>query len=197
MKSGIASQTRSYRQGARAQAAAETHRRIVRAFLGHMQQRWFDEIRLEDVARDAEVTVQTVIRRFGNKEGLIEAATYQLSDEIQARRLHNPSEPRAALKSLVDDYELTGDLAIRILAQEPRHPALSKLLNFGRARHRAWVCEVFAPLIGKLPPPDRDRRVSALVAVTDVYTWKLLRRDLGHSPAETVEIMHDLASKFL
>ena len=33
----------------------------------------YDRIRLEDVAADAEVTVQTVIRRFGSKHGLLAA----------------------------------------------------------------------------------------------------------------------------
>ena len=67
------SETRTYRQTARAKAAEETGIRIVEAFMARMEDCWFEEIRLEDVASDAGVTVQTVIRRFGGKDGLLEA----------------------------------------------------------------------------------------------------------------------------
>ena len=54
----------------------------------------------------------------------------------------------------------------------------------GRAVHRRWVREVFGPL---LPPagPDRDEVLDLLVVATDVYTWKLLRRDRGLSAPRT------------
>ena len=35
-------------------------------------------------------------------------------------------------------------------------------------------------------------RLAALYAVTDVGTWKLLRRDLGHSRAETTAVLQSL-----
>jgi hypothetical protein len=37
----------------------------------------------------------------------------------------------------------------------------------------------------KLRPKDRESAVDALVIVTDVYTWKLLRRDLKRSVKAT------------
>ena len=36
---------------------------------------------------------------------------------------------------------------------------------------------------------DRERLLHALHAATDVYTWKLLRRDIGLSRAETAATM--------
>ena len=41
-------------------------------------------------------------------------------------------------------------------------------------------------------PAARKRAVHALHAATDVYTWKLLRRDLGLSRTETEKTMADL-----
>jgi AcrR family transcriptional regulator len=190
-------QPREYRQGARAEAAAETHRRIIGAFLEHARERWFDEITLDDVARDAEVTVQTVIRRFRNKQGLLEAAAHQLGSEILARRVSAPGDVRAAVEALVNDYEITGDLVFRLLAQEARQPALTTLLSYGRGKHRAWVAEVFAHWLAPLQPRQREVTLSALVAAFDVYVWKLLRRDLGHSVADVATIMHDLATGLL
>jgi hypothetical protein len=38
----------------------------------------------------------------------------------------------------------------------------------------------------------RQRRLAQLVAVTDVYTWKLLRRDKGLSRDQTVLAVREL-----
>jgi AcrR family transcriptional regulator len=185
--------SRAYRQSARADAAAATHRRIVNAFIGFMQERWLDEITLEEVARAAEVTAQTVIRRFGGKAGLIEAASLQLGEEIRLQRAVRPGSVERAVAVLMGDYERTGDLLIRLLAEEPRHPMLTPLLDGGRAGHRAWVAEVMAPWLDPLPPEVRERRLSALVVATDVYAWKLLRHDMRLEPSATAAILCDLA----
>jgi hypothetical protein len=46
----------------------------------------------------------------------------------------------------------------------------------------------------QLPPTGAHRRraLAALYAVTDVGTWKLLRRDLGHSERETAAVLRGL-----
>jgi AcrR family transcriptional regulator len=146
------------------------------------------------VAQDADVTVQTVVRRFGGKDGLIAAAAELLGQEIAARRDVPPGAVEQALTALVADYELTGDLIIRLLAQEPRHPALRAPLDRGRAGHRAWLAAVFAPRLAGLAPQARKRRLDALVVATDVYAWKLLRRDMGHGPAEVAAVTRGLVA---
>src|SRR5215207_7199490 len=82
----IAVPKRVYRQSARALAAEATGERILDAFDSQFRKRWFDEIRLEGVAREAGVTIQTVIRRFGAKEGLLDAMHQRLGGEIRQRR---------------------------------------------------------------------------------------------------------------
>src|SRR5689334_18048726 len=104
---------RPYRQSARAQAAQETAERIVDAFALRRRDSWFDEIRLEDVARDAGVTVQTVIRRFGGKEGLLDAAKMQIGQEIMRTRVVPRGDAAAVARALVDDYEVSGDVVMR------------------------------------------------------------------------------------
>jgi hypothetical protein len=54
------------------------------------------------------------------------------------------------------------------------------------------VERTFAPLFEGVHGPARKRRVAALVALTDVYTWKLLRRDLGLSRSETERTLAEL-----
>lgn len=71
---------RPYRMRARVEAAAETGRRILRAAIGLGPEILSDQATLDDVAERAGVTVQTVLRRFGSKEGLIVAT----GEEVQA-----------------------------------------------------------------------------------------------------------------
>lgn len=186
--------TRAYRLGARAESAAATHRAIGNAFIRFLRDRWFDEITLQDVAQAAGVTVQTVIRRYGGKQGLLEAATDWLAEDIGARRASPPDDIPAALDALMRDYEEIGDFLIRLLAQEERHPALKVLLDFGRGGHREWVALTFRRVLQSLPSAARKKRLALLVVATDVYTWKLLRRDQGFSPAVVKKLMLELAA---
>ena len=61
---------------------------------------------------------------------------------------------------------------------------MAAALAVGRAGHRGWLEEVFAPAL-PTTASSRGRVVDALYAATDVGTWKLLRRDLGLSRART------------
>jgi AcrR family transcriptional regulator len=176
---------RPYNQRARAQAAAATAQRILEAFLERLMKQWFDEITLDDVAEDAGVTVQTVVRRFGGKEGLLSSAVKTLGAQITARRAAPTGELERLVENLIKDYEETGDPVIRLLALEPRHPALKEVLDFGRSGHRRWVASGFADALGAMDVATRQKALDALVIATDVYTWKLLRRDMARSVSTT------------
>src|SRR6185312_2412155 len=142
--------TRRYTLDARARSAEDTARRIVEAFLARLMDQWYDEITLDRVAEDAGVTVQTVVRRFGGKEGLLAKSVGTLSAQINARRATPPGDIRGAVRNLVADYERTGDAVMRLQALEPRHPAIKETLDFGRGEHRRWVSEAFAGELGTL-----------------------------------------------
>jgi AcrR family transcriptional regulator len=188
---------RTYRQAARAQAAEATAERILEAFVRRLRETWFDEIRLEDVANDAGVTVQTVIRRFGGKDGLLDATSMHVSAEVQRRRAVAPGDVASAVTTLLEDYEAAGDLFMRMLAQEDRYLPVKRLTDHGRAYHRAWVRGVFSPWLEVLPPLEAEARLDALVVVTDVYVWKLLRRDMGRTVAELRSLMEHMIAAAL
>jgi len=173
--------TRPYAQRARAQAAEATGRRIVEAFLARLLAQWFDEITLDRVAADAGVTVQTVVRRFGGKEALLATAVDTLAVRILAQRGAPPGDLERLVDNLLGDYEQTGDAVIRLLALEPRHPVLKPFLDRGRTQHRQWAARAFADRLDQLPAASRQRALDQLVIITDVYTWKLLRRDMARS----------------
>jgi AcrR family transcriptional regulator len=181
---------RRYRQTARAASAEGLRRKIVLAFHDLLLARWIDEITLDEVAASASTTRQSVIRLFGGKEGLIEAVIELLKAQAAPRILLPLSVSRqAALEALVEHYETVGDMIYRLLAQEERHPALRPQLDFGRRAHRAWIAERFAPALASLDAGARERQITRLVVATDLYAWKLLRRDFGHSPDEVVDLI--------
>jgi AcrR family transcriptional regulator len=180
-------QKRPYRMRARAEAAAETGRRILEAVIELHRERFWDQVTLEDIAERAGVTVRTVIRRFGSKERLIEAAAEEGTRQVTHQRYQAPiGDIEGAVKNLVDHYdEGWGDTALRLLAQEERVAAFRSITDAGRAFHYEWVERTFAPLLAKRTGEERRRLLAELIAICDVYFWKLLRRDLGLSREQT------------
>jgi AcrR family transcriptional regulator len=188
----IDSPRRTYRQTARALAAEATAERILDAFQTQMGERWFDEIRLEDIARAAEVTVQTVIRRFGTKEGLLDALQQRIAVIVSERRDVPEGAVDAAVISLIEDYEEHGDIVLRMLAQEDRFPACRAVTDIGRREHRKWMAKAFAPWLLRLPSDERQQAEDALVIAGDLYVWKLARRDMRRSVFECRAIMETM-----
>lgn len=177
---------RGYRMGARAEAAAETGRRILEAVIGLHEERYHDQISLEDVAGRADVTIQTVLRRFGSKERLIDAASEEVRGRVLSQRDEAPvGDVAGAVGNLVDHYEEWGESVLRLLAQEERVPAFRRATDAGRLMHRDWVERTFAPLLAEREGEARERLLAQLVAVCDVYVWKILSRDLGLSRGQT------------
>ena len=192
----MAASKRPYRQTARAAAAESLRQRVVRAFNDLLLSRWIDEITLDEVAACAETTRQTVIRLFGGKDGLLEAVI----DLVRAEAVPRTSMPadvsaRAAVGALIAHYEAVGDMVVRFLAQEERHSALRPLLAQGRREHRAWVAEKFASTQRDLSELEGERQITRLIVATDIYTWKLLRRDFGKSQDEVLHLMVGIINK--
>ncbi len=191
------SPARPYRQAARAEAAEATARRILAAFSDCMRSQWFDEITLDEVASRAGVTVRTVIRRYHGKEGLLKGFVDDFVHSANITRETPPGDIDAAVGRIAALYEDWGDSVIRNLAEEPRHPALKPLLDLGRSEHRAITAQAYAPWLERLAEPDRRRVLDALVVATDVYTWKLMRRDMGRSREETMILLRRLVDAVL
>ena len=180
------SHKRPYRMRARAEAAAETGQRILEAVIELHRERFWDQVSLEDIAERAGVTVQTVIRRFGSKERLIKAAAEEGTRQVIRQRDQAPvGDVEGAVENLVDHYEEWADSALRLLAQEERVAAFRSITDAARAFHYEWVERTFAPLLAKRTGTARRRLLAELVAICDVYFWKLLRRDLGLSREQT------------
>jgi AcrR family transcriptional regulator len=178
---------RPYRMRARAASAAATRQRLLDAALELFGEKFLDEITLEEVAERAGVSVQTLLRHFGSRDRLFEDVTAQVRDRVEAQRGTAPvGDLAAAVRTLVDHYEDWGErVTLRLLAQEGRDPLISDMTATARALHRDWVERVFETTLARRSGAERRRLLAQLVAVCDVYFWKVLRKDMGLSRRET------------
>ncbi len=184
---------RPYRMGARAEATAATGERILDAAEAAFYEQPGEEVTLAAVAERAGVTVQTVLRRFGNRQALFGATLARAIARVSLQRGSAPvGDVEGAVGVLVDHYEELGDRVLRVLGEEERNRALRALTDVGRAYHREWCGHVFAPTLSELEGAELERRTAQLVTVTDVYAWKLLRRDQGLSREQTELAMREL-----
>jgi AcrR family transcriptional regulator len=185
--------SRPYRMDARAAAAEATRERILDIAYGQFMERWYDEVTLRDTAKEAGVALQTVVNHFGTKENLFSAVTERFSASIaETRGGVLPDDIAGAAAALVADYEQTGDTNLRMLALEERVPAVAEGLASGRRSHREWVERIFPTALSNLRGAHRRRCLAELLTITDVLTWKMLRRDHGLSRAQTVDAIRDL-----
>jgi AcrR family transcriptional regulator len=187
---------RSYRMGARAEAADATVRRVLDVALRLFTDYPYDEVSLERVAEESGVTKRTVLRRFGSKEALFGEAMTAARDEMIAHRQEAPvGDVAGAVANVVGQYERWGKNRLRLLEQEDRIPLIAEWVQGGREWHWGWVERVYAPQLKGLRGAERKRRHAALVALTDVYTWRLLRLDQGLSRADTERTLVDLITR--
>ena len=123
----------------------------------------------------------------------MEAAFLEVGRQIESARRQTPAgDIDAALAALLAQYEVEGDLNARVVAEEHEIPILHRLLQYARKSHRQWLTMVFGPALAHLPAAQRQQRITALYAATEVQLWKVLRRDLHQSAQQTAAIFHQL-----
>ena len=147
---------------------------------------------LAAIARTAGVSHQTVLNHFGSKEGVAAAVADELAKTIEdLRTAVEPGDVAGAVWAVVEQYEHSGDSNVRWAMAADKLDALAPRVEEARRYHQEWLQRTFAD---ELPtdPAARRRAVGALHAATDVYTWKLLRRDLRLSRSDTEQTMADL-----
>jgi AcrR family transcriptional regulator len=179
---------RTYVMTARAAKAEATKARIRLSAMQLYWERPIEDFTLEEVAERAGTTVRTILRAFASKDELVYAALDDMAAGGVFLKPTPPGDVCAAVAAIFDIYETIGDFVIQRLNDERRRPALKPLLDQGRENHRDGVKSVFAPQLNALHGAARIQLLNALVVATDVYVWKLLRRDmaLGRSGAEAI-----------
>lgn len=180
--------------GTRARSTEATRERIALAASELFTEHRFEDVTLAAIAEAAGVSHQTVLNHFQSKEGVVAGVVEVLREERLAARRAEPGDVEGAVHALVGDYEHMGDANVRWATSGL--DALVEPLDSARAYHQEWLAGLFGDL---LPARGvaRRRALNALHAATDVYTWKLLRRDLRLSRAETEKTMADLVAGIL
>ncbi|MCU1571291.1 MAG: regulatory protein TetR [Naasia sp.] len=193
--------TRPYTMTARADSAAETAGRIVRALIELVTERVSLEVTLDEVAGRAGVSVQTVLRHFGSRDALLERAMAVGAAEVAEERSFPAGNLEDALGVLLQHYERRGDFVLGMLAHEQRDERIRRVMAPGRVYHRDWVADLFGPALRTRADADTgfdaDETIDLLVVATDVYAWKLLRRDRGLSVGDVHRRMLRLTTAIL
>jgi AcrR family transcriptional regulator len=175
----MTTRTRPYKQTRRADATERTREAILDAARELFRADPGLDPSLEALAARAGVSTRTVIRQFGSKEGLLEAAIEAGVEAARTTRHAEPGDVDGAVRAIVAHYEGMGDDVVRWLALADRQPFVRRVVESGTESHYAWVEEVFAPDLDGLPRGERRARRAALATATDVYVWHLLRRREG------------------
>lgn len=186
--------TRTYDMTNRARSTSLTTERIVSATENLLASSPIDDVTLLAIARDSGVTVQTVLRHMGSRDGCVRAVGERVQQRVQRQReASTPGDVSGAIAGLVAHYEADGRLVLNLLAQETRDGFAAEAVGRGREYHRAWVERCLGPLLRE----QNDQTLDALVAATDLYVWKLLRLDLGRSAAECEAVITRLVHAVL
>jgi AcrR family transcriptional regulator len=181
----------------RQEQVAATRASIAGAALDLLLENDYAVVTLTAIAERAGVSHQTVLNHFESKEGAARAAFERLKDEVGSERERIlPGDVNSAVHHLVAQYERSGDANVRAAMAAEQLESFTPLLDEARAGHQADLERIFGDRL-PVDPGARMRAVYALHAATDVYTWKLLRRDLGLSRAVTERILADLVDGVL
>lgn len=184
--------TRTYTQTGRAESKVATRERILAAAKDLFMERSFEDVTLASIAKASGVSHQTVLNHFESKAGVVRGLAESLAQQTNAaRHAARPGDVHGAVNALVGEYELMGDANVRWAMSADRFPDLATALDKARTLHQQWLVAMFGD---RLPtePVARAHALHTLHAATDVYVWKLLRRDLGLSRAATEQSMADL-----
>ena len=189
-----ASRRRAYDMTNRSDAVGGTRHRIAEAALLLFKERDYDDVSLNEIARAAGVSHQTVLNHCESKAGVLLAAGELFSEEIRDLEADAVAgDVTSVVHTTCVRYEALGDANARWAAMSTRAPEVAEGLARGRLGFQAWLAEMLGDLLPGDDDPDERRRVLlGLHAALDVFTWKLLRRDLGLSQAQTEAQLTDL-----
>jgi len=182
--------TRTYNMARRSESASRTNERIADCTEELLSSLPIGEVTLQAIATGSGVSVQTVLRHMGSRDGCLAAVRERVSARIQDQ-LADPADEdvESAITNLCAHYEAEGRLVLNLLRQEDTGDELAKeAVATGRTFHRTWVERCFQPMLAD----PTQAAIDALVVATDIYVWKVLRLDLHRSAAATQAVMSQL-----
>jgi AcrR family transcriptional regulator len=176
---------RPYRSPLRAQQAEETRARILDA-TARVMATGIATVSIPAVAKDAGVSVPTIYRHFGTKDGLLAAVYPHLVRRAGLDTLAVPTSMQELLDGMrdyVERVESFDDLARAAMAS----PAADESRRIGIHRRYAAMRQVAGSIVPGLRDADRDRVARLLLVLTATSALRLLRDQLGASVEEATE----------
>ena len=189
---------RAYSGRVQAEVAALTRQRIIEASLIIFDERAEQNTTLQQIAKKAGVTVQTILRHFGSRE--------QLAREVGQEAFRLAMRPRSevaigdmaqAMHALVESYEMSGTRILRGLVIEAQDAQMHEIIEIARNYHRDWLRRIFAPFLVDREEQEQAEILVELYVTTDTYTWHLLRSDCHLSREQTEKTMQKMVEALL
>jgi AcrR family transcriptional regulator len=173
--------------------AEKTKIKILNAFGDLWSEYSIRDITLEMVAKEAGLTTKTILRKFGSKEGLTNESLSYLAAKIESERTStNAGQVDEILKALLSNYEKMGEAAIRTINLESELEIARQIGAKGRKLHRDWCMRMFASFLPDKQSDDYEIQLVSFIAATEIYLWKLMRKDLELSKEQTFSIFKNL-----
>jgi AcrR family transcriptional regulator len=186
-------QENTYNNTNRRLKAEETKLSIVKALGLLWTQYSINEITLDMIAEEANVTKRTILRKFGSKEGLMnESLSYDPAEISAERDQAKAGDIDDILNTLLSNYEHIGDAAIRTINLESELEIARRIGTKGRMQHYNWCKRVFAPFLPDSESPYFEIQLTSFIAVTEIYLWKLMRKDLKMSRKKTFSVFKNM-----
>ena len=181
---------RKYDMTQRTNRAQKTKERIVKSTEVLLANSLLAEVTLPAIAKGAGVTVQTVMRQMGSRDGCLAAVAKLVYERIDSQRGDTkPGNLESAISTLMDHYEAESALILNLLEQANKGETFAKTAaDRGQIYHRKWVEHCFGPLLKEA----QRENIDALVAATDIYIYKLLRLEMGRSIKATKAVINCL-----
>jgi AcrR family transcriptional regulator len=177
--------TRPYRSDLRAERAEDTSRRILDATLRVMAG-GLASVSIPAVARAAGVSVPTVYRHFGTKQGLLEALypyVIRFLGSNEFRRPQTVAGVRRLVRQAMAQIESIDGVALAALAspagEEARRASMPLRLRLSR--------EFADSAASGLGEADRDRLARLMVVLTSSSALRTLHHHLGRSTEEVAD----------
>lgn len=170
---------RKYEQSARREAVLARRQRVIDTLLATGRRVAYDEITLELLAEGAGVSVRTITRLFGSKEGIFRALMESGAAREISRRVAVPGDIPSIVAVLSERYEATSDVEMRNISLQDSTPLFAEWIQEARAAHLEWLATMFAPWLPE-KGPLRTERLMALFGATEIYVWFSVRRRLRH-----------------
>lgn len=183
---------RQYRQKARAEASAQTRRRILDAVYGLLRAEPTRAVSLERVAADADVSRSTIYLTFGSRAGLFDELARELWDRggyqrlLEATRLPDPRETlRRGVTVGVQIYAADRDIFSALFSMDRLDPetvgGAIRRIEAQRSRGMAWLARRLDEEGALREDVSRKRAADVLWMLTSFDAFDLLYtgRNLG------------------